>query len=89
MTFKKMRGCSLSYDKQGYIYFLCKNYKSQPEAVRKKIKSIAEEVGGEYSAALFDVLVSGKSIRQVAIEQYVSEMTLYNLRIAFYEKFDK
>lgn len=89
MAFKKMRGCKLSYDKQGYIYFLCKNYAAQPEEVKKKIRTLCDEVAGEYSAALFSVLTTGKSVRKVAIEHYISEPQLYRLRLQFYQSWNE
>lgn len=88
MAFKKMRGCKLSYDKQGYIYFLCKNYAAQPEEVKKKIRTLCDEVAGEYSAALFSVLTSPKGVRRSAVEHYVSERQLYELRRKFYERWN-
>ena len=86
MAFKKMRGCNLTYEKQGYIYFVCKNYKDQPEEVKEKIRSLCDEVGGEYSAALFMVLTSPHGARYVAMQNYISERHLYNLRTKFFEK---
>ena len=85
-TFKKMRGCTLSYDKQGYIYFVCKNYHTQRGEVKAKIRSLCDEVGGAYSAALFRVLTTNVSIRRAAMEGYLSERLLYDLRVKFYER---
>ena len=56
--FKKMRGCPLSYDKQGYIYFLCKNYSSLPQPTQDKIKRLCDDVAAEYSSALFCAYIS-------------------------------
>lgn len=85
--FKKMRGCTLSYDKQGYIYFLCRNYSCLPQRTKEKIKRLCDEVAGEYSPALFRVLTSSAGIRRIAEENYISERLLYDLRREFYERF--
>lgn len=86
MTFKKMRGCRLSYEKQGYIYFACRNYAVLSGEAKKKIHRLCDEVGGEYSDALFAVLTTSKSVRTAAIEYHISERLLYNLRVKFYER---
>ncbi|MEN6421639.1 MAG: hypothetical protein ABFD76_06785 [Smithella sp.] len=84
--FKKMRGIRLSYIKQGLIYFTCRDYANQPLKTQQKINNLCMEIGGEYYAALRDIVISEKSIRQIAIEHYIEERTLYRLRKQFYEK---
>ena len=84
-TFKKMRGCSLSYNRQGYIYFVCKNFASQPMHIKAKIRRLCDEVGGEYSPALFRVLTTSTGVRKAAMDGYLSERLLYELRKKFYE----
>ena len=80
----------LSYNEQGYIYFVCKTFGNQPKATQEKIKSLCEEIGGaEYSAALFAVLTSPTSIRAAAQKYYISESQLYKLRKRFYESYAK
>ena len=86
MTFKKRRGIHLSYKEQGLINFTCLNYSTQPPAIREKIRTMCDEIGGEYSAPLFVILTRDDvSIACAAMEYAVSERTLYRLRKAFYE----
>lgn len=86
--FKKMRGCSLSYERQGYIYFTCKNYNKQPKEVKDKIDRLCKEVGGEYAPTLFRILTTNVSVRRAAIEGYISERRLYDLRVEFFGKWE-
>lgn len=84
MTFKKLRGIRLDYAAQGYIYFLCRNYYRIGDGDRSDIDVICAEVGGAYGHALFRVLTSEASIRRIAVDEFVSEATLYRLRARFY-----
>ena len=64
---------------------MCKNYPTQPKEVKDKIKRLCDKVGGEYSPALFSVLTTSKGVRKAAIDGYMSERLLYELRKKFYE----
>ena len=85
--FKKRRGIRLSYNRQGLIYFVCINYYDMPKGIQAHIRALCEEVGKEYFDALFDVITSEKKMYQIAMEYFVSESLLYELRKKFYEKF--
>lgn len=88
--FKKRRGIELPYNKQGLIYFTCANYYDMPEDIQVKIVELCKEIGKEHSQVLFEVMTnSSKSIRKLAMEYYVSEMTLYRKRKKFYEMWEK
>ena len=84
--FKKRRGIHLPYNKQGLIYFTCMNINDMPYDVQDKIKNLCQEVGKEYSDALYEVVTNNaKSIRALALEYHISEMNLYRYRKKFYE----
>ena len=84
--FKKRRGINLPYEKQGLIYFNCINYDDMPDDVQDKIVNLCNKVGKEHSEVLFEVMTNKeKSIRELAIEYYISERQLYNYRKKFYE----
>ena len=84
--FKKRRGIKLSYNKQGLIYFSCMNYNEMPKKTQEKIRQLCDDVGKEYSEALFQVMTnSNKSIRALAMEYHISETQLYLYRKRFYE----
>ena len=84
--FKKRRGIKVPYRQQGLIFFTCLTYREQPKCVREKIERLCRETAGEeYSAALFELLTTERSVRSVAVDRAVSESQLYKLRKAFYE----
>ncbi len=82
--FKKLRGVQLPYVKQGYIYFLCQNYDAQTTETQVTIENLCNKIGGEYSRALYLVMTSRLSVQNIAIDNNVSERTLYELRRRFY-----
>lgn len=86
--FKKMKSLNLSYDKQGLIYFTCKNYKYLPVETQEKIENLCQEVGGIYKKALFDMMTNGKSATAVATEYFMSEATAFRLKRKFYKRWE-
>jgi hypothetical protein len=85
--FKKMRSVRLSYEKQGLVYFLCKNYTVLPVHIQETIDRLCMEVGGEYNQALRQLLIRRISVRRAAMEWHMDETTLYRKRKIFYERF--
>ncbi len=85
--FKKRRGIELPYNKQGLIYFTCMNIADMPEHIQQKILRLCKDVGKEHSAALYKVVTdSNRSVRSLALEYNISEMSLYRYRKKFYEE---
>ena len=85
MGFKKLSGVPLSEEKQGLIRYTCLTYGEQPPRVQRKIQRLCLRCAGDYSAALFDVMCTKKSITAIALANYVSEEQLYRFRRAFYK----
>ena len=86
--FRKMRGVHLPPDKQGYLFFLCRNYKDLPEETTERIDALCDALSkGEaaYRDALFDLLTSKKSVVAISMERAVGQTKLYELRRAYYE----
>ena len=86
-TFKKKRSIKLDYYSQGYIYFMCANYRRLPGTLRARLDRIARDVGGFDESALrkllFDVV---SSVRSVSMEYNLSEGRLNVLRDEFFRK---
>lgn len=86
-TYKKKRSIRLDYYSQGYIYFVCANYRRLPSTLRTRLDRIARDVGGFDESALrkllFDVV---SSVRSVSMEYNLSEGRLNVLRDEFYRK---
>ncbi len=86
MSWRKLRGVHLPYEKQVYIRATCLLWQEQPKRIREKIQRLCEECGGAYAAALWDMMCTKKSVTQITMEHFVSESTLYRARIDFYNR---
>ena len=87
-TQKKIKSLKMSYAKQQSIYRTCRNYYKQNDAVQKKIRLLVREAAKdepEDCLALFAVLTTERSIRSIALDHFMSERKLYDLRKKFYE----
>ena len=82
---KKMRSIRLSYEQQGFIYFTCRTFSLQPQAVQDKILRLCTEYGGLYDMALFLLLTTSEIVQAIALKCHVSPSVLYNRRKQFYE----
>lgn len=90
--FRKMRGVHVPPDKQGLLFFLCRNYKDLPEKTQQRINELCDSISeGEraYRAALFDMLTTRESVVSISMKHAVSQSTLYKLRRKFYETWYK
>ena len=85
MSWKKLRGVGLPYEKQVLIRATCLLWQEQPPEVQEKIRRLCESCGGVYACALRDVMCTKKSVTQAAMEHHVSERELYRRRVAFYQ----
>ena len=85
MGFKKIRGIALPEEKQGFIRYTCLTYRDQPQHVQKKIRRLCVEQGGQYSAALWEVVCSRESVVSISMRHHVSETVLYDARKRFFE----
>lgn len=83
--FKRLPSVNVSYERQGRIFFACRNFRELPEREKRRIRSLCERVGGEYADALFAYLTTDISWQRTCMDYHISEMTLVRLRKAFYE----
>ena len=77
----------MSYAAQQVIFITCQRYAYQSQRIREKIRRLCAEAScGDPAdfAALFAVLTEQRSVRRIAIEHYVSETKLYDMRRRFY-----
>ena len=82
--FRKYKGMRLTYDKQGYIYFLCKRYKRLCKAERALIRECAEDAGGMYKDALLEFITGSKGAVAICDKYFLSESTLERAVKKFY-----
>ena len=67
MSWRKLRGVHLPYEKQVYIRATCLLWQEQPKRIREKIQRLCEECGGAYAAALWDMMCTKKSVTQITM----------------------
>lgn len=74
-----------SYEEQGEIFFLCRNYSRQSKAIQGKIDRLCETAGGEYAGALKRYMTTADSWERVVMEEHISDATLTRCRKRFYD----
>lgn len=87
MAFKYKRGIKVSYDRQGYIFFLCRRFRTLPKDKKDAIRALCQKTGGPYARALLRFLTTADRATKICMEEYISEATLYRAVKRFYESF--
>lgn len=82
--FRKIKNIDLPYDRQALVYYTCVNYDMCDEAVRSKIEYLCGREGS-LCRELFDMITSGKSVRETADNTHIAEKSLILARKRFYE----
>lgn len=82
-----MPAVPLSYEEQGLIYFTCRDYKRQPEAVKKRVRRVCARCADGDAAkekAIFTFMTTRVSWRECCDRHFISDATLDRLRRRFY-----
>lgn len=87
--FRYKKALGVSYERQGYIYFLSRRYAELPAWQQERIRQLCDEAGGEYSAALMEFVTTDRGATEICMEHYLSEATLHRLVKKYYEGFPK
>lgn len=82
--FKWLRSVHKTYDAQALIFYTCMNYDEQPEAIRRKIRKVAQRAAEEYADALLEFLTTQADFRYVCTKYSISDRTLERIRRRFY-----
>ena len=85
--FKLKKSIPLSYDRQGYVYFACRNYSQLPVQMRRQIDRLIETVGGVYADALRAFMIQGESASAVEARYHCSYAQVYRVVKEFYMRF--
>jgi hypothetical protein len=85
--FKYKKGIPLPYDRQGYVYFVSKNYRFLPPKRRQRIDRLIEEIGRSYADALRAFVIRGETSSAIESEYYCSSSQLYRLVREYYLRF--
>lgn len=86
-VFRFKSGADVSYNKQGYIYFVSRRYRELPEAGQKEILNLCIQHGGEYYKALFEYVTTDAGAVAITRRHFISKPTLYRIVKAYYEGF--
>lgn len=87
--FKQKRMIPLSYDRQGYIYFVCKNYARLPKRQQETIRKTAEMACGDYADPVLRFVTTDDGALAVCRDAFISEPTLYRAVRRFYLDFPR
>lgn len=87
--FRYRRGIRANYDRQGYIYFSCKNIDKASVEKQKKLKGLCEDAAGVNAPALWAFLTTDISWQKVCMDHELSSATLFRCVKRLYENFPK
>lgn len=74
--FRFRKNLKVSYQKQGYIHFVTRQYYKLKKEERAEIDELFRLAGGEYFEALKRIMTTDVSIYRVCDEMYLSKATL-------------
>lgn len=87
LLFRFKSGIKVSYDRQGYVYFISRLYKELPKKEQHIILDLCHKAGGEYYSALFDFVTTDTTAVAVCLKYHLSADTLYRRVRKYYEAF--
>lgn len=87
--FRKYKGIKLSEVEQGLIYFKCLNFKHLSKSEQNRICELTDKCGGEYRAALFDLITTRRTAISISQQYFISTTALYKARNKFYMSYYK
>lgn len=82
--FRKFKGISLSYDRQGYIYFLLKNYTLLEPDFQKRIIEWCKEAAGDTWRELHMLVTENENVQSVSKKTFLNEKHLQKARAKLY-----
>ncbi len=85
--YRPRRSIKLSYERQGYIFFVSRSYRRLSAERQAAIRAHCDAVGGEYSRALFEFVTTARTPTEVCLRYYLSQSTLYRAVKRYYESF--
>lgn len=85
--FKYKPSINVSYERQGYIYFVSLRYHELPEKARKQIRQLCQNVGGDRAPALLEYVTMNTTVDAVCRKHFLSKSTLHRVVRRYYEEF--
>lgn len=87
--FRFKRSVPVSYDRQGYIYFYSRLFRTLPAKKQARIRYLCQDAGGQYSEALLDYVTGNMSAPEVCAKYYISQSTLDRVVRKYYVIFPR
>lgn len=88
-VFRYKRSVPVSYDRQGYIYYSSRLYRTMPAKKQETLRRLVRDAGGQHAQALMDYVTGNLSASQVCAKYYISQSTLERLVRKYYLLFPK
>ena len=88
-TFGWKKSIPLSYERQGYIFFVCRAWKDLPANQRRQIEQTAEQACGEYAKAVLRFVTTDDGETRITTRYNLSEATLRRAVRRFYLAFPR
>lgn len=86
--FSKLHSVSLNANKQGLVFYICRNYNNFSEPKRRILDETFEKAGGYYTAALKKFMTTSETAVKICIDEHIgSPSTLYITVRKLYETF--
>ena len=88
--FRYKQGVPVSYNRQGYIYFVSRLFRELPERDQIRIRNLCLECAGpEYDRALLEFVTTNADATYIERKYHVSKSTLYRCVRAYYVRFPR
>lgn len=87
--FRFKKSIPVDYDRQGYIYFVSRQYKKLDKTSQNQIRQLCRKAGGEHHNALFAYVTTNLGPAAVCMEHFLSESTLERAVKKYYIEFAK
>lgn len=85
--FRYRKSLRVSYNMQGYIYFVSRRYKELDETAKQKILNLCMECGGEYYRALFEFVTTDAGAVALSQRYGMDKATMYRMVRKYYSRF--
>lgn len=86
--FRYKKSVPVSYERQGYIYFVSRCYRDLPPGEQRRILNLCLEAGGEYYQALFDFVTTDAGAAAICLRHHISRSTLERVVRSYYTNWE-
>lgn len=87
--FRHRKSLSLSYNRQGYIYFISHNYSELTGEQQAAIRQLCREISETHHKALLEFMTTEATVEAVCRRHYIAPTTLCRLVLRYYRRFPR